>query len=441
LRGTLSFGSQPDSMARLTAWFGAIVFAANPNLVYLQATAMTETLYLAFAIWAVVHFNEFVQATSLPKAAMEASSSLTKCGFCLFVACLTRYDGWLLAAALGVAGLVVIVPSQATREKFRGSLAKFLLLAAAAPALWLAYNALIYHNPLEFANGPYSAHAIEARAEAAAPISQPGSHDLPVAFRYFLKSAEDNVAESWLQKVWLVLLVGGILIALRPRHWPLLFFLLPIVFYAASISYGSVPIHLPEWWPFNYYNVRYGIELLPAFAIFAALTFHVLSTRVSYRRGMTASVIVMIAIVAGSYAWIWKTQPICYREAWVNSRTRVAFETSLASTLLKLPHDSTLLMYLGEHVGTLQEAGIPLKRVINESNHRVWKRPPDPQGLWERALADPEKYADYVIAFQGDPVAKQVNMRGLTSMVVIHTIGQAPATIYWTHRPLSKQVH
>lgn len=441
LRGALTFGSEPNSMAKLTAWFGAIAFAANPNLVYLQTTAMTEMMYLAFAIWAVVHFNEFVEATSLPKATVEAGSSLIKCGMCLFAACLTRYDGWLLASALGVAAIVVVFRSQNIRDKLRGSLAKFLLLSAATPALWLAYNAVVYRNPLEFANGPYSAQAIEARAEATAPITQPGAHSLPVAFSYFLKSAEDNVVEGWLQKVWLVLLVAGILVASRPRCWPLLFFLLPVVFYTATISYGSVPIHLPEWWPANYYNVRYGIELLPAFVVFTSLTLHFLLMRISHRRARAAIGIAMIAIVAGSYAWIWKSQPICYREAWVNSRTRVAFEKSLASTLLKLPHDSTLLMYLGEHVGALQDAGIPLKRVINESNHRAWKKPTDPQGLWERALADPQKYADYVIAFEGDPVAKQVNTQGLTSMVVIHTVGQAEATTYWTHRPVSNQVH
>jgi hypothetical protein len=440
LRGIFSVGGEPDAFARSAAWFGAIAFAANPNLVYLQATAMTEALYLALAIWAVVHFSEFVQATSIPKAMVAAGSSLTKCGLCLLAACLTRYDGWLLGAVLGVAAMVVVARSQATREKLGGSLAKFLLLAAAAPALWLAYNGVIYRNPLEFANGPYSAQAIEQRAEAASPFRPPGAHNLPVAFSYFLKSAEDNIAESWLQKVWLVLLAAGMIASLTQRKCrPLLFFTLPIFFYTLTISYGSVPIHLPEWWPFNYYNVRYGVELLSAFAVFAAVTFHFLLTRPPNWAGKAAIAASMLAIVAASYGWIWKAQSICYREAWVNSRTRVAFETSVASTLLKLPHDATLLMYLGNHVGALQDAAIPLRRVINESNHRSWRRPSDPGGLWEHALADPEKYVDYVVAFQGDPVAMGVNMKDLTSMVVVHTIGQAPATIYWTHRPMSNQ--
>src|SRR6266480_7603324 len=39
-----------------TPWFAAAIFALNPNLIYLQATAMTEPVYLAFFIWAVVLF-------------------------------------------------------------------------------------------------------------------------------------------------------------------------------------------------------------------------------------------------------------------------------------------------------------------------------------------------------------------------------------------------
>ncbi len=32
-------------------------------------------------------------------------------------------------------------------------------------------------------------------------------------------------------------------------------------------------------------------------------------------------------------------------------------------------------MYLGDHVGALQRAAIPLSRTINEGNHRPWKKP------------------------------------------------------------------
>src|SRR6202140_4503814 len=198
VRGGLGAVGQSDRMIRFVAWLAAIIYATNPNLIYLQATAMTESLYLALFVWAMVYFSEFVQEASRadegPSGA--ASSSLMKCGLCLAAACLTRYDGWFLAAAMCVAALALVLKSKANNQILRRSFAKFVLLAAAAPALWLAYNAIIYRNPLEFANGPYSARAIEQKGASPGSPAHPGSHDLPVAFSYFLKSAELNMAEG-----------------------------------------------------------------------------------------------------------------------------------------------------------------------------------------------------------------------------------------------------
>jgi hypothetical protein len=111
-------------------------------------------------------------------------------------------------------------------------------------------------------------------------------------------------------------------------------------------------------------------------------------------------------------------------------RTRTQLETELALWIEKLPPDSTLLMYLGEHVGAVQRDGFPLRRTINEGNHRTWKRPADSVGLWEQALANPSQYADYVLAFEGDPVWQAVHEMHLHALVEIHVSGQAPAVLY-----------
>jgi hypothetical protein len=422
--------------ARAAAWIAAGLFAANPNLLYMQTTAMTEVLYLAFFIWSVVHFSEFVQGVnSEDKSDLhDGYASLMKCGGCLLAACLTRYDGWFLAAALCLSSTYVIVKSR--QSALRRTLWKFFLLAVAAPVVWLGYNAMIYRNPLEFANGPYSARAIEQQKTALSQSSpHPGWHSLPVSFSYLLKSAEDNMAEGKLQKLWVGLpIIGIVLVVAKRKMWPLLLLLVPLVFYTLSIAYGSVPIYLPDWWPFSYYNVRFGLELVPAFAVMTGVTLNFVLDRVSGKTAIAGILLGTVALIAVSYGLAWKAQPICYREAWINSRTRIAFETGLAATLIKLPHDSELLMYLGDHVGALQDAGIPLRRTINEGNHRPWEKPSDPEGLWERALADPKEYVDYVITIDDDPVAVQVQRRDLSSMVVVHTIGQPPGTIYWTHR-------
>ncbi len=434
--GALSHDAKPSQAARVSAWLAAVIYAGNPNLLYLQTTAMTEPLYLALFIWALVHFSEFARSTTTPATNSRApSSSLTKCGLCLIAACLTRYDGWFLAVVMCIAAVAVVIGSGKARS-LAPALARFVLLVAAGPLLWLGYNAIVYRNPLEFANGPYSARAIERKTMQ----SHPGAHDLPVALSYFFKSAELNMTEAGWQKLWVGIVFAGSLMIFTfdLRLWPLLLLWTPLIFYTLSIGYSGVPIYLPPWWPFSLYNVRYGVQLLPAFAVFAALFLYFLLTLARGRWMKIAIGVAIVGLVAASYAFVWRQQPICYREAWVNSRTRITLEAELATNLRLLPHHATLLMYLGDHVGALQRASIPLRQTINEGNHRPWFVPSDPEGMWERALDDPHQYADYVIAMDGDPVAaalqKDTQRHGLTSMVVIHTAGQPPATIYWTGR-------
>ncbi len=442
VRAGLSRNGQVDRVATIGAWAAAIIYAANPNLIYMQATAMGESLYLAFFIWSVVYFAEFTRQANAEKA----SGSLTKCGLCVAAACLTRYDGWFLAIVLVVAAVVVSSHPRKVREdgaprslvaSSRMTLLKFVLLAASAPVLWLVYNAAVYRNPLEFANGPYSAKAIEHKTGTV----NPAKGNLLAAGSYFLKAAELNVAEAnWQGRLWLGLALLGSLVAwFGDRGRIVLLLWVPLPFYALSIAYGSVPIFVPMWWPFSQYNVRYGLQLLPAFAVFVPLGISFLSQsagkipriKVAWSRWADAATfLTVVALAVTSYGAIWRADPICYREAAINMRGRVALDGQLAGWIKSLPADSTLLMYLGEHVGALEQAGIPLRRVINEGNHRVWKRPVDPEGLWERALAEPMEYVDYLVGFEGDPVWTAAKNQRLTALVEIHTTGQPRAAIF-----------
>jgi hypothetical protein len=450
-RSALSGSKPPDEVARAASWIAALVYAANPNLMYMQSTAMGETVYLAFFIWSVVFFSEWIHGKP---------AALTRCGLCLAGACLTRYDGWFLAAATlllvfmrfgkqpfrsrGRAALQARVSDAHSTGALapRASLIKFMLIGAAAPALWLAYNAIVYRNPLEFENGPYSAKAIEARTQTAGNPGHPGRGDPLAAGLYFLKAAQENVAANkWLERGWVLLAIGAVLTlfilyrneSLRPfakSAWPLAFLLVPIPFYALSVAYGGVPIFVPEWWPFTHYNVRYGLQLLPAFcASLALLVSFTLRLKWNWRLRF-ASVLVLLAFVLASYSRVWRAGPVCLQEAEINMKTRNQLEIQLSTWLERLPPDATLLMYLGDHVGAVERAGIPLRNTINEGNHRVWKQPTDPEGLWERALADPPKYADYVLAFEGDPVWQAVHNLPLRELVEIHVTGQARAVLY-----------
>ncbi len=131
VRDGLGSPSSSPRMVRFAAWLAAVIYAANPNLIYLQATAMTESLYLALFIWAVVYFNQFVRESGEPDAdarPLRASPALIKSGLCLAGACLTRYDAWFLAVAM-CAGALAVAAAKAKQTKgnpdSEGELAKF----------------------------------------------------------------------------------------------------------------------------------------------------------------------------------------------------------------------------------------------------------------------------------------------------------------------------
>lgn len=416
---------------RLVGWFAAAIFALNPNLIYLQTTAMTEPMYLALFIWAIVFFCHGLRHFRAADTG-KANASLIKSGFCIAGACLTRYDGWLLAAVMALIGVPLSLKLEFA--PLRPGVKKFVWIAAAAPVLWLAYNAVVYRNPLEFANGPYSAKAIEQKSAIPGAPPHPGTHNLPVAFRYFLKSAELSLAEGKWQVFWVCSLLFGtaVVVLFQKKLWPLLLLWIPVPFYMLSISYSGVPLYVPVWWPFSHYNVRYGIEMLPAFAVFTAVAAYGLIRFAATMRARIVIGAVFMLLVAGSYAQVWRKGPVSLQEAEINSRTRIAIETALATKLEILPPNSTFLMYLGDHVGAFQRAGIPLSRVINEGNHRPWKRPVDPDGLWERALQHPSAYANYVIAFDSDPVASFVNKGELAPLEILRVTGQPEAILYRT---------
>jgi hypothetical protein len=296
----------------------------------------------------------------------------------------------------------------------------FILLTGLTGALFLAYNYFVFGNALEFANGPSSAHAIQERSRTPTMPTYPGENSLRDATLQFLKTTRTNVAEgrpeSWMFAMSLVALLASIYFSRRYLRWAIL--LAPTPFYILCIAWGSVPIYQPDWWPFSYYNVRYGLQLLPAIAVFFALACEFLANFVSYRRVSLAAAL----LIGVSYFSVWQKTPICLREAQANGKERLVFEQELASALKSLPKSATLMMDCSAHPGAMQLAGIPLKRVLRESDYPAW----------QNGLAQPAQAADYIIAFPGDAVAGAVSRfpQGLEPVATIGTPLQPKALIY-----------
>jgi 4-amino-4-deoxy-L-arabinose transferase-like glycosyltransferase len=436
--GTLGIFRLVNARAgQFAAYVAAAIYALNPNLLYMQTTAMNEPIFLAFFIWSLVYLDEFWRATHPPQAdshlapaQLKPRRALEYCGITMAGGALTRYDGWFSAAFIGLLLTWVFLAWRARiadprlRRTATKSFLEVLLLNALVPAYWLVYTWAVSGNPLDFINGPYSAKAIALRSTARGSPPYPGQHHLFTAALYFLKSAQLNMGMPFWGGVLLLLAFLGTGLALwRVRRYGILLLLwLPLAFYTLSLAYGSVPIYIPVWYPFSYYNVRYGLELVPVFAVFVAIAAGYLAEKSTTRAVRSLSWSMVVALVAASYVSAYAESPITLREAQINSRGRMALEQGLAGVLVQIPRPATLLMYEAEHAGALRLAGIPLRHVISEAEH------PD----WEWALLDPAGYADYVVACKGDPVWAAVLHRRteFTELVTINAPGQAICIVY-----------
>jgi len=436
--GTLGiFRLVSGRVSRIAAYVAAAIYALNPNLLYLQTTAMNEPILMAFFIWALVYLDEFLRAcfpsadSHVAPARMKPGRALEACGIALAGGAFTRYDGWFIAAIFGVILTCILgfwwrrTSDNSERRAMAKSFCEFLLLNALVPVFWLIYTYCISGYALDFINGPYSAKAIALRTTG----TYPGQHHLFTAALYFLKAAKLNMgSEFWGQALFIAAVAGTAVAAWRFRSYGVFLLLwLPLAFYALSIAYGSVPIYVPVWYPRSYYNVRYGLELLPVFAVFTSLLAGSIADRVNESALKNAIWCVLFGAVTASYLSVYRDTPITLREALVNSRGRVAIERALANYLSGLPRSATLLMYGGERAGALQLAAIPRRHVIAESEH------PD----WEWALLDPARSADYVVACQGDPVwlAVRPHRAELTELLSVSAPGQARCTIYQRRDP------
>ena len=459
-----------------------LFFALNPNLLYLQTTAMTEPLFICEVIWIVVWIVEW-RATlnnetesgsfNLPPAPsihtasrsrIDTITSTSRLQFCiaagLVAAIFTRYDGWIIALIAWTGIGLTLLRRAAKGERGRLSSPAFWLptiAVVAAPILWFIYNSVGFGDWLFFARGPYSARAIELRTASGPPGSSlhPGWHNPWVALLFYIKVSElDSVAAPAWGSLW-----GNVILALaaagtaftgfarkplagrRVFSWLLLLWL-PIPFYAWSVAYGSVPIFFPAWWPHSWYNTRYGLELLPALALGLGFTAQLTADALSWvdlsrfvpcapslariQQLLPTIALAVFFLLAGyNVSALLRNDPIVYIEGTKNLEARLRYDSDippLLQQLLALFPRAPVLMNTSVYPEIVSLTGIPLRQTINESDLEIFRA----------ALAAPSKHAAIIVAFDGDDIDQAVRAHPEDLDVAAHftASGQPSATIY-----------
>jgi len=409
-----------------------VFFAINPNLLYLQTTAMTEPLFLCEMVWLAVWMVEWRQ--SLENNPRRAARLLYCIALVLVASVFTRYDGWILA----LLGWTAIGIKQMRASTLR-SRAFWLASAAvvAAPIIWFTYNAVVFGDWLDFARGPYSAAAIELRtASPGGGPPHPGWHNPWVSLLFFVKAAQmDAAAAAWGNTLLVFSLLGTVWACLTSRDraflWTLLLWL-PVPFYAYSIAFGSVPIFLPVWWPHSWYNTRYGMELLPALALGLAFTaqFAIAVVR-EFKTGWVKYAVAAFQSLLFLNAWVVvREHPLTYIEGTKNIESRRPLEIQIPPVLRALLASrpgAAVLMKTSVYPQIVANTGIPLRQTINESDREYYFE----------ALAAPAAHAAIILAFDGDDVdrAVQDHPSGLTKIGRYSAPGLPPGTVYVSDTP------
>jgi hypothetical protein len=402
-------------------------FAANPNLLYLQTTAMTEPLFLCELIWSVVWLVEW--RLSLGGDSNRTARLLWKIAIVLVAAIFTRYDGWVLAFLAWISvGVVLLRRGEVASRTYWLATA----LVVAAPVTWFVYNGVVFGDWLYFARGPYSAKAIELRtATPGSGPPHPGWHSPWVSLIFFTKTAElDAAAAAWGNKLLAMTVLGTIGGWVVPRHkaiqWVFLLWL-PVLFYAYSVAYGSVPIFLPVWWPHSWYNTRYGMEMLPAFALgLGFLAQFILAAVREFKPYWARYAAALLFALAGWNAWqVLREGPLTYIEGTKNIESRRQLEEQIPPvlrTLLASRSGEPVLMETSVFPEIVALTGIPLRQTINESD----------RDFYSDALAAPAAKAAIVLAFDGDDVDRAVKAHpaGLKLVRRFSFIGQPAASVY-----------
>src|ERR1700675_2067432 len=163
-----AFRSLPAAFAVL------LVFALNPNMLYLSSAPMTEPIFaasVAALLYATLWFrdSQSIWALLLAAAASNAAS-------------LTRYEGWFLIPFVALYFLIV------AKNKWLAIL--FGALASLAPLAWLAHNQFYNGDALEFYRGQWSALGIYQRQLAQGMARYPGDRDWRKAVEYYSTAVE-----------------------------------------------------------------------------------------------------------------------------------------------------------------------------------------------------------------------------------------------------------
>ncbi|GBC73559.1 hypothetical protein HRbin04_00962 [archaeon HR04] len=128
------------------AYILALLYAFNPNIMYLGLVAMTEALFMLFLVASAYYFQRWLLHGSI--ACLLLSSSF------ISFATLSRYESWFIPIFL----ILALIYAR-YRSNIKGPSLQHILLSTSLSisgiVIWLSWNYYMYGDPLEFSNAEF----------------------------------------------------------------------------------------------------------------------------------------------------------------------------------------------------------------------------------------------------------------------------------------------
>ena len=373
----------------------AAVFALNANVLYMQSTPMTEMPLFA-AMVGMVHGAQRWAQTDRPRYLLGA-------GVAGLLGSVTRYEAWVLLAALTVVLLVIAWRRRRGRAYVEGSMLAFLYVAGLGVGAWMVWNLLIFGNPLNFQIGEYAKPSLWV-GSGEDSLGHPW-----IATQVYSIAVRDNVGLV----VLAVAAAGLVAMLVRERlssaSLPTLAMLALYPFFIAALTGGQRPLHVPEIGS-DLYNVRFGLLMVLPAALLVGYLVGWIGDAAAQRRarggavlggaavaGALALVVVELVATMGSPGG-----PVTHQEPTAALATGFTKASDGASAFLRREDDGgTVLMESFGNELVLFNAHVDLGRNVYEGSYRQW----------EPALEDPAGQRVRWVVMRGGDQPDQVHER------------------------------
>ncbi|UFS57892.1 hypothetical protein [Subtercola endophyticus] len=386
-------------LGRSARIIGVLLIIANPSILYMYTTALTEPVLIVCMMGCFAGLAHWVTS----KRNLQAGEMMVFCGLPAAGATLSRYEGWVLVFA---GTLLVAWVSWRKKRAWRYCVKMGLAFAAlpgVAIAWWLTYNFTVYGNPLEFANGQYSASNLQKATADAGLLAY--THNAGLTLWTYDWSVLETAG-----LLTVVLGIAGAVVLAYTRglsNEALVVWIMGVAyaFSLLSLFLGQTHMNNDHSLPQNWWNSRYTLAVIPWLAVLAAVL--VDSIRKS-RVWMPVLALVALALVVQT-AW-WAADParssvIAEADGYV--QLKAASGATAAAAYLRDNYDGGDVLMDESAAGSalLPEIGIPLVDYYNRSTG----------DLFYQAIANPATHAKWVFVSTAD--APELSQTGVADLV------------------------